>query len=525
MISEVVPGGPSLCSFLIRDSYPSVLHEVWVVIMTFHRHRGSLQARSPARGGALVYVLCFGLALIILVSALLYRLNMTLRCVTHDQSYIRARFLADSGVYLAMALMKGDYDDWVAHVRPRLPLRSDRFSDPNYSLEALGGRFEISEASIPQAYPPGASECYMTLVSTGYSGLRTARSFVTIKITSPLVNNVIFSNGNFDFGCWGDPILTGPVLVNANGDEGRFQAGHDVKYFSVYSGRWEHESFHISLSSEIKAQGKIFLKSWNDQGTWSREPIYFSGKTAAGDYTIQDIPGEVNHGRLTILTELNAQPDMETKVKIPSMKELLSSYKTKPGTTIVDVGSCADGVLAEFVEGTNTLHISSAKMKTVGKVFDKDIYLAYRDELLEGMRDMCHISNPAIADQILKNSVTWDDPDYLPFAYPPDLCGDLDGDGTSETQGDYFEVKRPVRDSVIASITLSRDTPKVVYLRTNKTDYAGERGPQAPILYVRGNVKGKVALVYDVADDSLDPDFDRLHTCILAQDEASDDGG
>jgi hypothetical protein len=482
-------------------------------------------AHSATRGGALVYVLCLGLCLIILVSALLYRLNMTLRCVTHDQSYIRARFLADSGVYLAMALMKGDYDDWVNHIRPQLPLKSDLFSDPGYSPDALGGRFEITEVSIPQAYPPGAADCYVTLVSTGYSGLRMARSFVTVKITSPLVNNVIFSNGNFGFGSWGDPLLTGPVLVNANGDEGNFQAGHDEKYFSIYSGRWEHDSFHISLASDIKAQGKIFLRSWNDQGTWSSDPLYFNGKTAPGDFTIQDIPGETNMGRLTLTAELNAQPEMETKVKIPTTQELLLGYRAKPGKTIVDVGGCADGVLAEFVESNNTLYISKAKLKTLGKVFDKDIYLAYRDELLQSMGDLCHINNTALADQILKNSVTWDDPDYKKYDYPSDLCGDLDGDGTSEIQGNYFDVKRVIRDEVITSVPLSRDTPRIVYLQTNKTDYAGEFAPQAPILYVRGNVKGKVALVYDVTDDSLDPGYDRLHTCILAQDEASDDGG
>jgi len=42
---------------------------------------------------------------------------------------------------------------------------------------------------------------------------------------------------------------------------------------------------------------------------------------------------------------------------------------------------------------------------------------------------MVHISNAALADQMLRNSVAWDDPDFSNGPYPADLCTDLDGDG------------------------------------------------------------------------------------------------
>ncbi len=213
---------------------------------------------------------------------------------------------------------------------------------------------------------------------------------------------------------------------------------------------------------------------------------------------------------------------MESKVRVNTTDELLRSYRDLPGKITIDVGDCAEGVLVEFVD--NALHVSRAVKKNMGRVFDKDLYNAYHDSLLDELKNYSNSSNDALMDQQLRNSVTWNDPDYQETAYPPDLAGDLDGDGTVESTGDYIDVTRVVRGAPLSTVTLNSTSWSIVYLRTNRTDYTNVDGvTHAPIVYMRGNVKGRAVVVYDVSDDLLDPSRDRLHTHIMGDFEDPSD--
>jgi len=161
--------------------------------------------------------------------------------------------------------------------------------------------------------------------------------------------------------------------------------------------------------------------------------------------------------------------------------------------------------------------------RVVGKLFDKDFYIACHDDLLAEQKHYWSSSNDPLMDQILRSSVAWDDPDYLDAPYPPDLQDDLDGDGITETTGDYYDVVRKVRGAQLARVPLSTASWQTIYLRTNRTDYGTGGLSHAPHLFIRGNVKGKAVIVYDVTDDTLDPGYDRLHTYILGQDEDPSD--
>lgn len=464
------------------------------------------------RGIALVYVLWMTVILSALTVAVLIRFLPSIRAQSYNEGTVRSRLIADSGAELALVLMRDDSLDWYRKGGLPYPVTSQALG---LTEDDLGGRFELRFEQVGQLYPNNAS--YLTVLSTGYSGRASAHTAVTVKLTSPLTNYVYFSNGSYNIEGWGNPSLAGPLFVNANGDAGNISMWHDIRYWNSQTNREEHSGGHIRLASQFKATGQIYLRNSDYRAQYSADPKNMDGTTTPGNVVHDDISGVVPKGKVELVTALNAQANIPLNVDMPEMPDVLQKIREMEGKVPVDVSDYPDGVLAEFSDGK--LFLSKAERRSVGKVFDKDVWMVDGPSMVSTQALHSKVDTNT-ADRMVRTDVAFDDPDFPNAPYPAGMTDDIDGDGTVETEGDYFEVNRVVRGDPIATIDLSRDDWKTVYLTTSRTDYQDGQGhATAPPIYVRGNVKGKLSMVYDVTDDSLDPNFDKLHTIVLDEHE------
>lgn len=468
------------------------------------------------RGIALVYALWVTVILSALTAAVLIRFLPSLRAQAFNQGTVRSRMLADSAAELALVLMRDDSLDWYRKGGLPYPVTSQSLG---YTDASLGGTFDLRFEQIGSLYPNNAS--YLTVLATGYSGRASAHSAVTVKLTSPLTNYVYFSNGSYNIEGWGNPEISGPLFVNANGDAGDISMWHDIRFWNAQNNREEHASGHIKLASQFKATGNIYIRNSDYRHDYSQAPKNMDGNTNPGNVVHDDITGVTPTGKVELVSALNAQANIPLNVDMPEMPDVLDKIRKKEGKIPVDVTDYPDGVLAEFSDGK--LYLSKVEKRSMGKVFDKDVWQVDGANMANAQALHSEV-DPATADRMVRTDVAYDDPDFPNAPYPPDLVTDIDGDGTNETEGDYFEVNRVVRGEPIATIDLSRDDWKTIYLTTSRTDYTDAQGKEtAPPLYLRGNIKGKVSMVYDVTDDRIDPNYDKLHTVVLDDHEDPDD--
>ncbi len=189
--------------------------------------------------------------------------------------------------------------------------------------------------------------------------------------------------------------------------------------------------------------------------------------------------------------------------------------------TTLDISEESDGVLVEFIDGKMT--VSSVEKKTIGFLWEKDVYTEYETHLVNLMMNNTQNFDSTLATEKVQHQVAWDDPGLPNATYPPDLVGDINGDGSVETTGDRLEIKKIVRGTQLASYTLDDNIITNVQLQTSNTTYDFGYGPKGPPVFVRGLVDGKAVLSYDVTSDALDPTLDRLDMMILAEHEAPTD--
>ncbi|MEW6281689.1 MAG: hypothetical protein AB1758_23980, partial [Candidatus Eremiobacterota bacterium] len=467
------------------------------------------------RGVALGFVLAIILAMSAFTTAVVYRFRQSAALTAHGTSLVQARLLADSGAETAVILMRDHDLEWFRDLP--VPVTSERLG---FDPVTLGGRFELRFEQIPEVTQGQGT--FLTILSTGTSGGATARTAVTVKLTSPLTNYIFFSNGNYTIAGWGDPTISGPMFVNARGDQGQVRMWHDNRYWDPLYNVERHFGGKIQLASQIKATGKVFLRNADYKNQYSLQPMSFDGTTPAQKLVLNDIDLAPSKGSLTLTSELSAQAEIPLNTQAPTIDQVLQGVRGNPRSTLVDVSSYPDGVLAEFIDGQ--LVVSEVDTREVGRVFDKDLYQGHRSSLINEMLLQHKSTDPGAMDAMLRADTLYDDPDFPNAAYPPGLQSDLSGDGQVETQGDYFPVNRVVRGPLIARIPLSRSRLKSVRLVTGRTDYPSASGvPTAPPVYVRGIVEGKVSLSYDVTSDTLDPRYDRLHMVVLNDHEMPTD--
>lgn len=469
--------------------------------------------RRGARGIALFYVMCLFVVMVTLTTAALYRYTSSLRFLSYDSGTVSARLLADSGANLAVVLLRDRSSAWYT---------DDRFADGitseslGYTEESLGGRFTLEFKEMDEIYEGVGT--YLTVVSTGYSGGRQAQTVATIKVTSPLTNFLTVSNGNFDIGAWGEPNLSGPIFVNANGDEGTLRIWHDILQKDPYRPEIEqHVGGHVKLGVQMKAVGNIKVSNINYLGSIGKG-LPLEGEYDTGSIlTNNDLPVGPK-GKVSIIDDSAAQSNVEVNLKIPSTEETLTAFRTRENVETIDVSAYGDGVLAEFIDGK--LVISAAKPTTLGKVYDKSVV----SEDMNALRNRAayqYQTSKEEAEKSVRQETLLDDPYFPNGEYPAALQDDYDGDGQVETHGDFYTVGRIKRGEPIAEFTLSDSEFTSVRLVTSNTSYISRDtgAAQGPDLYVRGVVDGKVSLAYDVTDGSLDPKYDKLHTYVLAEHE------
>lgn len=465
------------------------------------------------RGFGLAFVLVVVAVVTTLVAAAATRFFMTTRTLRIGPHQSVARMMADSGLDLAIVLMRDQAHDWYSsYTQP--------VTNGDLGMTDLGGDFELSFHSLP-SLSSGAGT-FITIRCRGRAAGKEAISLATVKVTSLISNYLFFSNGDFRLMGNGTPANSGPILVNGNGDEGNFRIWHDRLNVTELTNRNRHDFGEVTLSGSVRANGRVFLRNRVVVGAPTLDSLQFNGNVPPGRIVHEDLPGTTARGSLVLPREVEVEADSPLRAAVPRIDSVMRTAASQSGVTQINVGGFRDGVLAEFVDGK--LILSEARRVTVGRVYDKDVYLGETSTLISATSD--HYGNPDrnAMHELLKREVVWDDPDFPDAPYPPDLVDDLNSDGLNETSGDYFELQEIVRGPAIprGNITLDPSRYSFVQLVTDRTNYPGEFGPQAPPVYVRGIVDGRINLSYTVSDPSLDPTYDRLNVMILSQHEDPD---
>lgn len=507
--------------------------------------------RFRSRGVALIYTLMITTVLVAFLVAVLVRVTQTLRFTAYDEDFVRARHLADSGARYTILMMRDVKSDFYAG---KLPLESTRLG-PVFSAENLGGTFEVRvlETSELGANPFPPAGTYRTIVSVGKVRGRTATTVATVKVTSPLVNYLALSRGDFWIGVELQQVhrIEGPILTLPNpgaNQRGDVRIWHMMQYFDVTPNRFATAPGDIEIAAEIKAAGRIYVQNLNDDPMWTatqgsreRYPPLPGPRNLDGPYSPSQFPqGNIGfdtpditfiapedwRGKVTLLDDLNAQPNHEFGAKVPEMSDILKKYREKPGVKIIDVSNHPGGVLVEFHGGK--MSVSTAQKKFVGRLWDAYLLETHEGQFINELGWQFGGGNRNELRKRLHREVAWNDPLFPDAEYPDgyiDWNGDGNPDGRRETHGDYFDVHRLERGTTFETVNLSRGDWTVVRFVTSRTDYPSADGgaTTGPPLYLRGLIQGKVTVVYDVTDDNLDPTYAKTPMLVLGEHEAGDD--
>lgn len=468
-------------------------------------------------GFALPYVLLLTVILAILTTAATYRYVHTTRFLSFGRDKVRARHLADSGIEMALILMRDQDIYWYKDT----DLFPGAITSQTLGLTpaAIGGEFTLHFEKFPNIYPRRGS--FISVRSVGRAGRAEATTVATVKLTSILTNFLFLSNGNYVHRSWDDSTTKGPIFVNGNGDAGDFRIWHDNSHYQTQTGNPVHSGVTHTMEGQVKATGQIYVQNVDTVGGNSAPPLQLNGEQPAGTLIHNDMTSAGTTGKIVFTDDFQTNPNVELNVDIPPVGELLEKARNI-GAVTVDISSYGDGVLAEFSDD-GRLVISKVEKRTLGYLYDKDLYEEYQGSLTDLQLGNHGSTDTAAALDRIRSEVTWNDPGIPDAPYPADLQTDLDGDGVVEVNGDRIEFKKIVRGAEIASFDIDSAFRTNVQLITSNTSYDHGYGPQGPSVFVRGIVTGRVGLSYDVTSDSLDPGYDRLHMNILAEHEAPAD--
>lgn len=471
------------------------------------------RGRPPRSAFALAYTLLVSAVLMLFAGALFSRSTETLRLTGSDVNSVHASALADTGAQLAYSLLR-DHDP--LYFKSQNPLRSVDLG-PEFAVSKIGGTFEVvvddADYTATGLYPDNGT--FYTVVSTGRVGNHVARSEMTLKMTNPLLNYLFLAPRTLRLG--GGREVVGPIVVNADpssGSPGNLIFSHAEEYYNPIRHGYQMDQADLKLDIQARASGNIQIANDSDHGM-TAPPLELNGRYPAQslqhqDFTILDPSGSWRDS-VVFTDEVALEANAKFTTKVPNMKRLLKKYRDGTGSPALDISSQAGGVLVEFVNGM--VHVSEAKRRQIGRVYDRALADDAQSELLYNYELYFGVSTAA-AQSLLDSEVAIDDPQFPDDAYPADI-----GPGT----GDYVEVWRIERGAPLASYPLS-DNWTTLYLTTSRVDYPTADGrTQGPPVFVRGMVDGKAMVVYEVTNDALDPDEDKLHMVILANHEMADD--
>ncbi len=472
-----------------------------------------MKGQPRKRAFALAYTLIVAAVIFLFAGALFMRATETIRYSGIDVNSVHATALADTGAQLAYALLR-DHDP--QYFKTQNPLRSIDLG-PDFAPSVIGGTFEVTvddaDYTATGLYPDNGT--FYTLVSTGRVGNHSARSEMTLKMTNPLLNYLFLSPRNLWIGA--GTTVVGPIVVNADpvsGEPGNLTLSHASEYYNGISHAYQMDQGDLKLDIQARASGDIQIANGCDHGN-TAPPLLLNGRYPPQSLQNQDFNILCTWGSwaasVIFTDECALEAHAKFTTKIPTMKKLLEKFRTGAGPAPLDITSAGpEGVLVEFTNGQ--VFVSQAARRQIGRVYDKALAL---DEGSYPMSTDYYEPyfgiTPAQAQAKLDAEVAWDDPGLPDDNYPADI-----GPGT----GDYCDVYRTERAAPLASYTLSATNWTTIYLTTSRTDFLSVDGkPMGPPVFVRGIVKGKVMVVYDVTDDTLDPNEDRLHMMILGEHE------
>lgn len=471
---------------------------------------------ARGKGFALGYVLLLVAVLVTLFSAVLVRVSQSLRLATHDFELVRARGLSEVAAELAFNLMR-ERPLWFedeAYGEP--PFTNEDFG-PDFAREVVGGTFEITvldrEDLDPDPFETNNSGTYKVIVSRARVGNRSAQTVLSVKLTNAFIHHLVAARGTYYHEP--DVLLSGPVFVDwENGMPGNFQfAPSRVIDRRANTGRvdWDLSSADVLFGGEVRATGEIFMQSIapNRFLTAGRLPIE-GNKPAGFEKFHRDVDqSKLDAGRQTGKLHLTRDSRFESHVGmallVNPMDELLATYRlNQGGVHTLDVGAYPDGVLVEFLPGGG-LMVSRGVWKDVGRCYDRAYYQANERDVLQFLRERYENDKWESARTIAEAEVAWNDPAYPEERYPALLEKSSD---TGSERGDYFDVKRLVRDGdPLFQTTLSNEKWTVLRLVSSRAGYSTADRPArltAPPIFVRGVVDGKAVVVYDEAQPGSD---------------------
>ncbi len=270
------------------------------------------------RGFAIPFVLLVVLILSTLTTAAVYRYTQTTRFLQLGQETVRARALADSGLEMALVMMRDESIEWYNDPAFPYPVTSQSMG---LTPADIGGEFQLFVESYPALYPSEGT--FRTIRWVGQSGRAQATSLATVKLTSPLTNFLVVSNGNYILPGWADPEINGPIFVNANGDNGDFRIWHDNHHFRRIDKTEAHAEATVTMNAQIKAAGDIYVQNHDSLGGLDQAPLMLNGEIPPGEIIHDDLATRVPGGKIVLPTTLTADPAVELNVEILTTPEML----------------------------------------------------------------------------------------------------------------------------------------------------------------------------------------------------------
>jgi len=501
------------------------------------------------RAFALIYALLASVSFLAFFAAITYQVRGTLQTVRQSEDLVKARSIASLGNEVFFQLLKTQPADWVSS----LPLTFSNEPGPDYfrglpadaalreslSYEKLGGYFKVELVDARTVsgmdLPPGGTYIISTCTAKVNDRQTTLneRSRLVLKLGNPYINNLAVSTGRVVLR--DAAFLSGPIFVNKNedGTDGHldFVAHHPIGSV-LNSGTTGAVKWTVSLDGEFQTQGDIRIVNNEPDGTSTVMHTFPVGSLAVGEEVTVPPTLEVRHprgiGGVRAVGPVKFRPRRPFALQLNDSNDLFEQLESAQGTRVIDLDTLGSGVLSnglmvEFEE--DQVVIATVARRFQGRIYDLSLWLALLrlndplDTHSSGLLDTVNGDQVARGSFALKEC-RWDDPAYPNAPYPAELindCRNLDvtgdgvGDFTGESlpvEGDFFDAYSLERGTVLQTIPLNRSDFTALKFETSKAEYVSfqpERPGEAPPpdlwaapIFVRGTVKGKVSLAYEL---------------------------
>lgn len=489
----------------------------------------------------MVYAMLFSVSFLLFFFAWAVSSQDTLRAVTYNEERLRSAALAEMGTELAFHLLRSQGQTWIGEGDfsfSNEPGAADFFrgvSDADFRSRfadsAIGGCFRVTFTSTGDtdaegvAVPEGGT--YLLIQSTGWVGgsntSASSSSQMMIKLGSPFVNNVMtLAAGAF---ITPNREMHGPLFISDSDDgPGDLRAhAHMVLADTGTPGRWNCVAVTTPVSGQLRSRGRISVVNVKnvDGGSYLDDVTLPAGLHPAGSTFPIPPPVLANTtylsegiGGVEFSGETLVEPYVALGLAPSRPAEIFAKVASVSNLQRVDITEHPDGVLVE-VDG-DQVRLFTAARYPIGRVFDLSMVTTqwmqsqplHRHAVAVYGRDFGGVAaglRAAIAE------AAWNDPAFPEAAIPNALRNQAYNDlraldpGASLAEipatGDYFDLYGIAPGTALGSWSLSRSGWTPISLEATRLSASTEDGtPMAPSVFIRGRVKGKLALSYKVPE-------------------------